>query len=152
MVSHPGIARGRRFWSFFEGKNVSFRFVRLVFITGLARRSGELIRSISINIWQSHDMNNPESEYSNKTERMQCLRVYGRKKSKVILLEFKILSVGIFIVCLTSRYLSVCHTYHKPLWSQHTEKQKYYQQQTTNSKIESHVILSILYYVTKNIF
>ena len=67
-------------------------------------------------------MNNPESEYSNKTERMQCLRGYGRKKSKVILPEFKILSVGIFIVCLTSWYLSVCHTYHKPLWSQHTEK------------------------------
>ena len=69
---------------------------------------------------------------------MQCLRVYGRKKSTVILLEFKILSVGIFIVWLTSWYLSVCHTYHKLLLSQHIEKKKYYQQQTSNSQIILH--------------
>ena len=79
-------------------------------------------------------MNNPESEYSNKTERMQCLRVYGRKKSTVILLEFKILSVGIFFVWLTSWYLSVCHTYQKPLLSQHIEKKKYYLSATSQEQ------------------
>ena len=74
---------------------------------------------------------------------MQCLRVYGRKKSTVILLEFKILSVGIFIVWLTSRYLSVCHTYHKLLLSQHIEKKKYYQQATNQQQSNNIAFLEL---------
>ena len=119
--------------------SLKIKMYHLDLFAGFHYRSTEKVRGPNqeyhgINIWQSHDMDNPESEYSNKTERTQCLRVYGRKKSKVILLEFKNLSVGIFIVCLTSWYLSVCHTYWKPLLSQHTEK--YNQKQTSINSLK----------------